>query len=63
MYTLQLGKSFDTSTTNLTSLFEPLSKTGGPVNNVAPTTVDGAMLANDYKLYLYGCAGSPLPRM
>ncbi|KAL1960162.1 hypothetical protein VTO42DRAFT_8705 [Malbranchea cinnamomea] len=56
IYTLNLGKSFDTSKDNLTSLFETLSKTGGAANNIAPTTADGVMFANDYEFYLYGYA-------
>jgi hypothetical protein len=52
VYTLNLGRSFDTSTDNLTALFEPLPK--GVAGNIAPTAKEGVMFANDNQFILYG---------
>lgn len=54
IYTIHLGQAFDTSKDNLTALFNTVEKANGLVNNIAPNMEDGAMFANDYKLYLYG---------
>ncbi|KAL1968405.1 hypothetical protein VTN77DRAFT_1934 [Rasamsonia byssochlamydoides] len=54
VYTLNLGQPFD-QTTNLTTLFQALNKTGGLASkNTAPTYIDGVMFANDDELILYG---------
>ncbi|KAH7363564.1 hypothetical protein B0T11DRAFT_94760 [Plectosphaerella cucumerina] len=56
MYTLNFSRPFQTSD-NLTALLEPMSKARGGVgntNNDAPNYYDGAMLANDAQLSLYG---------
>ncbi|KAL2862472.1 uncharacterized protein BJX67DRAFT_366303 [Aspergillus lucknowensis] len=53
LYYLNLSSSFNTATTNLTSLFGTIPKLGGN-SNLAPTYQDGVMFANDYKFYLYG---------
>jgi hypothetical protein len=56
MYTLNLSYPFDIKRFNqTTSLLQPLSKTGGTAaNNIAPNYIDGALLANDQELFLYG---------
>jgi hypothetical protein len=54
IYNLSLSTSFDTKTTNLSSIFGRGSKAGGIANNIAPNYRDGAMLANDFQFILYG---------
>jgi hypothetical protein len=55
IYSLDLGISFNSKTTNLTGLFADLSKSGGlAANNIAPNYVDGALLSNDNEYILYG---------
>jgi hypothetical protein len=39
---------------NISALFGTLSKAGGAANNIAPNMLDGAMLANNDELFLYG---------
>lgn len=41
---------------NFSNIFTTISKApnGGAANNIAPTYLDGAMLANDYEWYTYG---------
>jgi len=55
MYTLNLSVPFNSST-NVSSILGTLSKApnGGAANNFAPNYYDGAMLANDDELFLYG---------
>ncbi|KUL85884.1 hypothetical protein ZTR_06378 [Talaromyces verruculosus] len=54
VYEFNLGQPFNQST-NITSLFKTLSKTGGLAsNNIAPNYVDGAMFANDDELITFG---------
>ncbi|KAJ8133299.1 hypothetical protein O1611_g327 [Lasiodiplodia mahajangana] len=52
VYTLNFSTPFNSST-NITSILQPLS-IGGAANNLAPNYYDGGMLANDHELYLYG---------
>ncbi|KAI9375114.1 hypothetical protein BJX61DRAFT_540139 [Aspergillus egyptiacus] len=59
LYTFDLSSSFNTKTSNLTSLFGEIEKAGGAANNLAPNYEDGVMFANDHKLYLYGGLYSP----
>ena len=59
MYRLNLSSSFDTASTNLSGLLEPMPKAGGAGNNIAPNYVDGTMMFNYDELYLYG----GLPRL
>ncbi|KAL2823247.1 hypothetical protein BDW59DRAFT_148895 [Aspergillus cavernicola] len=59
LYYLNLSSSFDTATTNLTSLFGSMQKAGGAANNIAPTYQDGVMFANDNMFYLYGGLTEP----
>ncbi|KAL9111128.1 MAG: hypothetical protein Q9227_004391 [Pyrenula ochraceoflavens] len=54
IYSLNLGMSFDSMTTNFTSIFNSTSKANGAANNIAPNYVDGTMFTNDDELYLYG---------
>lgn len=54
MFRLNFSVPFDTSTTNVSSLFERMSKAGGAGNNIAPNYVDGVMLSNNGEMYLYG---------
>ncbi|KAL4734395.1 hypothetical protein BDV11DRAFT_209430 [Aspergillus similis] len=54
LYTLDLSKSFNTETDNLTALFDTFAKAGGIGGNIAPTYHDGVMFANDDMFYLYG---------
>lgn len=54
MFRLNFSTSFDTTKTNLSGLFEKMSKAGGAGNNIAPNYVDGTMFTNDGELYLYG---------
>ncbi|KAJ0423031.1 hypothetical protein BJY00DRAFT_63297 [Aspergillus carlsbadensis] len=54
LYYLHLNETFNTATTNLTSLFGSIPKAGGIANNLAPTYRDGVMFANDNKFWLYG---------
>ncbi|OAX81588.1 hypothetical protein ACJ72_04069 [Emergomyces africanus] len=53
-WVLDLTLPFNTTKSNLTSLFNRLSPAEGAVNNLAPRYARGAMLANDHKFYLYG---------
>lgn len=54
MYNLSLAQSFDQQT-NMTGVIQAMAKNGGgSVANVNPNYVDGAMLANNYELILYG---------
>ena len=54
MYEFNLGQPFNHST-NITSLFKTLSKTGGLAsNNIAPNYDDGAMFSNDDELITFG---------
>lgn len=54
VYTLNFSTPFSMSQ-NITALFEEQHKAGdGSANNIAPTYVDGAMLANDDEYFLYG---------
>ncbi|KAI0394353.1 hypothetical protein F5Y17DRAFT_261189 [Xylariaceae sp. FL0594] len=55
MYSLNLSLPFNAST-NVSSILNRLSKApnGGAANNYAPNYYDGAMLANDDELFLYG---------
>jgi hypothetical protein len=59
MYKLSLSRAFDTTSTNLSAMLEPMSKAGGAGNNIAPNYVDGTMFTNDGELYMYG----GLPRL
>ncbi|KPI39834.1 uncharacterized protein AB675_3276 [Cyphellophora attinorum] len=54
LYRLNLSQPFETSTTNLSALLEPMPKAGGQGNNIAPNYIDGTMMTNDGELYLYG---------
>ncbi|KAK2801342.1 hypothetical protein FQN51_005442 [Onygenales sp. PD_10] len=58
-FMLSLTVPFDTTKTNLTSLFTRLPITEGAANNVAPPTMYGAMFANDYKLGLIRSSDLP----
>jgi hypothetical protein len=55
IYTLNLSVPFNSST-NISSILGTVSKApnGGAANNFAPNYYDGAMLANDDELFLYG---------
>ncbi|PGH06079.1 hypothetical protein AJ79_06613 [Helicocarpus griseus UAMH5409] len=53
-YFLNLSIPFDTTKTNLTSLFQRMLTTEGAVNNIGPDYVSGTMFANDHKFYTYG---------
>lgn len=54
MFRLNFSTPFDTTKTNISGLFERMSKAGGAGNNIAPNYVDGTMFINDGELYLYG---------
>src|SRR5882757_7891168 len=54
MFRLNFSIPFDTTSTNVSGLFERMSKAGGAGNNIAPNYVDGTMFTNDGELYLYG---------
>ena len=54
LYYFNFSEPFDTTTTNLTALFQSKPKAGGAANNIAPNYIDGTMFANDDELYLYG---------
>ncbi len=54
MFRLNFSIPFDTTTTNVSGLFERMPKAGGAGNNIAPNYVDGTMFSNDGELYLYG---------
>ena len=46
--------SFDSKSTNFSSIFNTSSKAGGQAaNNIAPNYIDGTMFTNDDELYLY----------
>lgn len=55
MYTLNFSRPFNL-TSNISEILGTISKApnGGGANNLAPNYFDGAMLANDHELYLYG---------
>lgn len=54
LYTLNFSVPFNMSQ-NISALFQEQRKAGdGLANNIAPTYVDGAMLANDDEYFLYG---------
>ena len=53
MYMINFTQPFDT-THNVTEYLRTLNKTAGAPNNRAPSYLDGAILANDHELYLYG---------
>ncbi|KAH9908591.1 hypothetical protein F4778DRAFT_353408 [Xylariomycetidae sp. FL2044] len=54
MYTLNFSTPFNSST-NVSDILTPFSKSnGGAANNLAPNYYDGALLANNDELYLYG---------
>ncbi|KIX96087.1 uncharacterized protein Z520_08342 [Fonsecaea multimorphosa CBS 102226] len=59
MFVLNFSTPFDTTKTNVSGLFDRMSKAGGAGNNIAPNYVDGTMFTNDGELYLYG----GLPRL
>ncbi|EXJ76080.1 uncharacterized protein A1O5_00588 [Cladophialophora psammophila CBS 110553] len=59
MFVLNFSTPFDTTKTNMSGLFDRMSKAGGAGNNIAPNYVDGTMFTNDGELYLYG----GLPRL
>jgi hypothetical protein len=54
MLRLNFSSPFDTTKTNVSGLFERMSKAGGAGNNIAPNYVDGTMFTNNDELYLYG---------
>ena len=53
MHEVNFTSAFDT-TQNATEILARLEKSSGPGNNLAPEYYDGAILANDHVLYLYG---------
>lgn len=54
IYYLNFSLPFDTTSTNLTSLFQTLQKAAGAGNNIAPNYRDGVLFSNDNTLFLYG---------
>lgn len=58
MFSLNFNTSFFLNgTTNLTTLFEPISKapgSSGSANNIAPNYYDGGLLANYDEFFMYG---------
>lgn len=54
VWSLNLGKTFDSASANFTDLFNSTPKAGGAANNIAPNYVDGTMFTNDDEYYLYG---------
>src|SRR5271156_2506826 len=54
MYLFNFSTPFDTTTTNLTTVFTLMPKSVGAPNNIAPNYMDGTMFANDGELYMYG---------
>ena len=53
MYEVNFTSAFDTAG-NASDVLARLEKTSGPGNNLAPEYYDGAILANDHELYMYG---------
>lgn len=53
MYMVNFTRAFNMSQ-NASDVMERLDKTTGAANNLAPEYLDGAIMANDHELYLYG---------